>query len=227
VLLRDAMPEARVWVHPAGLPHLVDPSRLVRSAARIYGDHMNDLWGEVAPVPRDRVIALADSARLRLAGHEVEILFTPGHAAHHVAARHLATGAVFTGDVAGVRAPGTALVSPPTVPPEFDLSAWEASIARLVVLEPPLILLGHFGPFSDVRGHFDTLRRRLREWTALVRAGLAAGRSVEDMGADLHDRDAAMPGATDAAMRQVDLTAGYAMSVAGIARYLEQQQKSA
>src|SRR5207248_3940560 len=103
ILLRDDLPHARVLVHPVGLPHLVDPGRLLRSAARLYGTRMDELWGEVAPVPAERVAELEDGARLRLAGHELAVLFTPGHATHHAAVRHLASGAVFTGDVAGVR----------------------------------------------------------------------------------------------------------------------------
>src|SRR5437660_7293 len=84
VLLRDDLPHARVLAHPVGLPHLVDPGRLLRSAARLYGTRMDELWGEVAPVPAERVAALEDGARLRLAGHELAVLFTPGHATHHV-----------------------------------------------------------------------------------------------------------------------------------------------
>src|SRR5437763_7795138 len=147
-LVRDDLAHARVLVHPAGLPHLVDPGRLVRSAARLYGARMDELWGEVAPVPAERVAELEDGARLRLAGHELEVLFTPGHATHHAAVRHLASGAVFAGDVAGVRVPGAGVIHPPTVPPEFDRPGWELSIDRLLSLAPPLLLLAHFGSYT-------------------------------------------------------------------------------
>lgn len=220
VLLRDAMPQAHVLVHPMGLPHLVDPSRLLRSAARLYGERMDELWGEVAPVPAERAAALDDHARLRLAGHEVEIHFTPGHAAHHAAVRHLATGAIFCGDAAGVRVPGAAIINPPTVPPEFDLVAWQASIERLLSLDPTLLLLGHYGPSPDPRAHLAELRQRLEEWTDAVRTGLAEGRSVEEIGRALQARDAARPDTTAAGVRQLDLVAGYVISAGGIARYL-------
>ena len=225
-LLRDDLPGARVLVHPAGLPHLVDPGKLLRSAARLYGERMEELWGEVTPLPTERVAALEDGARLRLAGHDLEVLFTPGHATHHVAVRHLASGAVFTGDVAGVRVPGAAVIHPPTVPPEFDPAAWEQSIDRLLSLDPPLLLLAHFGPYTDAHAHLEELRRCLREWTDVVRAGLAAGRTPEEMGTALRQRDATRPGTSPEGVHRLDLVAGHGMSVAGIARYLSRQQSA-
>ncbi len=226
VLLRDDLPHARVLVHPVGRPHLIDPSKLARSAARLYGERMDELWGEIAPAPAERVVALEDGARLRLAGHELEVLFTPGHAAHHAAVRHAATGAVFTGDVAGVRVPGSEAINAPTVPPEFDPEAWEASIDRVLAREPSLLLLGHFGPHADARTHLETLPRRLREWTAFVRAGLAAGRTIEAMGEELRRRDATAAGTSAEGARRLDLAAGYTISVAGIARYLQKRTES-
>ena len=223
VLLRDDMPDAHVYVHPLGLPHLVDPSRLLRSATRLYGEMMGALWGEVAPIPAGRVSALEDGGRLRLAGHAVEALFTPGHAAHHVAVRHLDSGAVFTGDVAGVRVPGADAINPPAVPPEFDLEAWEQSINRLLALQPSALLLAHFGRYPDARAHLETLRGRLHAWTSFVRAGLAAGRPAEEMAAELRARDEDEPGATPAGLTSLNLIAGYGPSVAGITRYLQKR----
>lgn len=221
VLLRDDLPEARVLVHPLGRPHLIDPSKLIRSATRLYGERMGELWGEIAPAPASRVVELTDGARLRLAGHDLEVLFTPGHAAHHVAVRHLATNAVFSGDVAGVRVPGADVINPPTVPPEFDLEAWNVSIGRLLVLEPSLLLVGHYGPHSDTAAHLRELRRRLRAWTDFVREGLAAGRAPVDLGAELQQRDAEAPGTSAEGAARLELAAGYGISAAGIARYLE------
>ncbi len=223
VLLRDAAPQARVHVHPVGLPHLVDPSKLLRSASRLYGDAMDTLWGEVAPIPEERVVALEDNARIRLAGHEVEILFTPGHAAHHVAIRHLSTGAVFVGDAAGVRVPGAGIINPPTVPPEFDLDAWEVTIDRILSVDPTVLLLVHYGRYDDGRAHLEELRRRLRAWTAFVRDGLAAGRTTQEMGQELQHRDTTTPGVDEEGAGRLSLIAGYGISVAGIARYLEKR----
>jgi len=222
-LLRDEMPDAHVWVHPVGLPHLVDPSRLVRSATRLYGEMMETLWGEVTPVPSSRAIALEDGGRLELAGHAVETLFTPGHAAHHVAVRHLATDAVFTGDVAGVRVPGADVINPPAVPPEFDPEAWTRSIDRLLALEPSALLLAHFGLHGDAQTHLRGLRERLSAWTTFVREGRAAGRPPEELAAELRARDEDTRGTTPEGMAQLDLVAGYGPSIGGITRYLEKR----
>ncbi|SRR5579883_248232 len=220
VLLRDAMPGARVHVHPVGLQHLVDPSRLVRSATRLYGDMMETLWGEVAPIPANRVVGLEDGSRLTVAGHDLEVLYTPGHASHHLALHHRASGAIFSGDAAGVHVPGHDIVNPPTVPPEFDPVAWEMSMDRMLALNPTRLLLGHFGPVENPRAHLDELRRRMRAWTSLVEQGLREGRSPDEMAADLRSRDAAALGAHSEALQQLELMAGYDAGVAGIIRYL-------
>jgi glyoxylase-like metal-dependent hydrolase (beta-lactamase superfamily II) len=221
VLLREAMPRARVHVHPVGLPHLVDPSRLVRSATRLYGDMMATLWGEVAPIPADRVASLEDGSSLTVAGHELEVLYTPGHASHHLSLYHRQSGAIFSGDAAGVHVPGHDIVNPPTVPPEFDPVAWELSMDRMLALNPSRLLLGHFGLVDDPRAHLDELRRRMRAWTALVEQGLREGRDQEEMAAELRSRDAAVLGAQSQVLQQLELMAGYEAGVAGIARYLE------
>jgi len=223
VLLRDEMPRASVYVHPVGLPHLVDPTRLLRSATRLYGDMMDTLWGEVAPIPPEKVTALEDGQTLRLAGHAVKALFSPGHAAHHVAVRHLDSNAIFTGDVAGVRVPDADVINPPAVPPEFDLEAWERSIDRLLALQPSALLLTHFGRHPDARAHLESLRERLDAWTDLVRESLATGRPPEDLAAELRTRDEGAPGTTAEGMAQLNLIAGYGMSVAGITRYLQKR----
>lgn len=223
VLLRDAMPRARVLVHPVGLPHLIDPARLLRSATRLYGEMMDTLWGEVVPVPAERVVALADNETLRLAGHEVEVLFTPGHASHHVAVRHRPTNAVFAGDVAGVRVPGADVINPPAVPPEFDLELWEASIDRLLRLEPSALLPTHFGYHGDARPHLIALRERLYAWVDAVREGVDAHRPPEEIARELQVSDAGAPGTTREGMAQLDLIARYGLCVAGITRYLQKR----
>lgn len=221
--VRDHAPRAHVWVHPLGLPHLVDPSKLIRSATRLYGETMDVLWGEIAPLAEAQVTALDDGQRLTLAGHELEVLFTPGHAAHHVALRHIQSNAIFAGDVAGVRVPGAAPINPPTVPPEFDLDLWVESIDRLLAFKPYALLLIHFGVYYDAEAHLHELKRRLHEWTNLVRDGLEAGRTPAELGAELQRRDAAAPGNEAEGIRRLDLIAGYAINASGIQRYLDKK----
>src|SRR5215211_455657 len=155
-LARDN-PELTVYVHPFGAPHMIDPSKLISSASRIYGDQMEPLWGEVAPIPENRVRPLVDGERIDVAGRELLVRFTPGHASHHVVYYDAENGGAFTGDVCGVRMPGTGYTCPPTPPPDLDPAAWAESIATLRELGARRWYLTHFGPFDDAAAHLDQL----------------------------------------------------------------------
>jgi glyoxylase-like metal-dependent hydrolase (beta-lactamase superfamily II) len=168
-------PAVEVYVHERGAPHVVNPARLVRSAAQVYGDRMERLWGEVAPVPSSNVRRLAGGERLEVAGRPVEVAYTPGHAMHHVSYLDAETGTAFTGDVGGMCIGRLRLVVPPTPPPDIDVELWEASVARIRAWGPSRLFLTHFG-FVDAPGpHLDELLTRLRRVAALVRQSLALG----------------------------------------------------
>ena len=144
-VLARRFPGLQIHVHEAGAPHLIDPERLIESAGRLYGDDMERLWGEIAPVPADRVHALAG-------GEEVEglrVVYAPGHARHHVVYVSEATGDAFVGDVAGVRVPPSQLTIAPTPPPEIDVEAWLESLNRLRAARPRRLCLTHFGAADD------------------------------------------------------------------------------
>ncbi|GBD21592.1 Hydroxyacylglutathione hydrolase GloC [bacterium HR28] len=173
--LLQRFPRARVFVHPVGAPHLVDPSRLWASAARIYGDRMEQLWGEVRPCPKDRVVVLEDGETISLGDRQLLALATPGHASHHHAYLDTATGYVFAGDVAGIRIGGLPFVFPPTPPPDIDLGLWRRSIERLRALRPTRLCLGHFGTVHDCDWHFDDLLARLFLWAGWIGAQLELG----------------------------------------------------
>lgn len=189
LLLRDHLPRARVYVHAAGAPHLADPSRLLASAARIYGERMEALWGPMLPVPAERLAVLEDGASLRAAGQEVRALETPGHATHHLAFHLPASGALFTGDVAGIRLEGAAYVRPPTPPPEFHPPRWHASVAKLRDARPSRLLLTHFGGYDDPARHLDELDRRLADWTRWAAAEVARGAGPAELAAALRERE--------------------------------------
>jgi glyoxylase-like metal-dependent hydrolase (beta-lactamase superfamily II) len=163
-------PSIKVYVHAVGAPHMVDPSRLLASASKLYGDDMERLWGEVLPVPAGNVHPLGGGERIVVAGREVRVAYTPGHATHHVSYLDEASGVAFVGDTLGIRRPPDPYVMPPAPPPDIDLEAWKASVQRILAWNPSLIFLTHFGPFEDTRTHADELLARLAEWTALVRA---------------------------------------------------------
>lgn len=168
---------ARVYVEERGAPHLLDPSRLLASASRIYGDLLKTLWGEVRPIPKEQLQVVKDGERVRIGEVELEALYTPGHAVHHHAYR--LGDLVFTGDVAGVRVGGPVL--PPTPPPDIHLKTWKASLDRLRALRPRALYLTHFGVYEDVEAHLEALERTLFAWADWVRLRLKEGLSEEEM----------------------------------------------
>jgi glyoxylase-like metal-dependent hydrolase (beta-lactamase superfamily II) len=151
--LARRFPGLRVYVHSAGAPHVIDPTRLLESARRLYGERMEELWGEVAGVPAERVTALEGGEEAE--GLSVE--HAPGHARHHVVYLNPDTGDAFTGDVAGVRVPPGELVVAPTPPPEIDVDAWLASLARLRELRPRRICMTHFGAADDPQAQIEAV----------------------------------------------------------------------
>jgi glyoxylase-like metal-dependent hydrolase (beta-lactamase superfamily II) len=156
-LLADRFPDLEVWVHEIGAPHLIDPSRLIASAARLYGDQMDALWGEMRPVPADRVRDLRGGEQLG----SLEVAYTPGHASHHVSYWHEQSRTAFTGDVTGVRITPADYVLAPTPPPDVDVDAWLDSLRLLRQWQPEHLAITHFGSFDDVATHLDAIQRSL------------------------------------------------------------------
>ena len=168
-LLRLA-PHARCYVHTNGARHLIDPSKLLRSAVRIFGDQMDSLWGEVVPAAENQIVPVEDGDTIRIGGHDLQVVYTPGHASHHIALHDSSRKAVFVGDVAGVRLPGSNHVRPPTPPPDIDPALCHESVARLRVLDVDTLLLTHYGSHSgDVGRHLDQLLERLDRWVEMIR----------------------------------------------------------
>jgi glyoxylase-like metal-dependent hydrolase (beta-lactamase superfamily II) len=164
-------PHVRVYVHERGAKHLIDPTRLLDSATRVYGDQMDRLWGEFAAVPADRVTSLVGGERVEAAGRVFEVAYTPGHASHHVSYFDSSSGVAFVGDTAGVRVDG-GYVLPPTPPPDIDLEAWAVSIDRILAWSPATLFLTHFGPAQDVLDHCASFADNLERGAAQVRASL-------------------------------------------------------
>src|SRR4051794_34835839 len=177
VLVRR-FPDAEVWVHERGAPHVIDPSKLVASATRLYGDDMDRLWGEIVPVPEANLRVLEGGEVID--GYRVE--YTPGHASHHVAYLHEATGTALTGDVAGVRIASGPVIAP-TPPPDIDIEAWHRSIDIVAAWKPDRLALTHFGSFTDVEDHLERLHAEL---DASVR--LAAETDMDGYAAHMAER---------------------------------------
>jgi glyoxylase-like metal-dependent hydrolase (beta-lactamase superfamily II) len=157
-------PDVEVWVHERGAPHLVDPSRLLASATRLYGDEFERLWGQVIPIP-------ATNLRVLSGGETIgpwRVEYTPGHASHHVSYLHEPTGTAFVGDVGGVRIEGGPII-PPTPPPDIDLELWHESLDTVAGWQPERLAITHFGSYEDVDHHIATMHEALDRWGALAR----------------------------------------------------------
>jgi glyoxylase-like metal-dependent hydrolase (beta-lactamase superfamily II) len=204
VLVREH-PGLQVWVSEIGAPHLVDPSRLERSARRLYGDAFDDLWGELAPVPEENV-RLADR---RAAG--LEVFPAPGHASHHVC--YFDGSTLYAGDAAGVRIQPRSSVLPPTPPPEFDLEAWHRTLEQIERRAPERLALIHFGVAEDVSRHLAELRERLDTWARRVEEGVSEHEFADAARADVTPEDA---GHYERAMP-------FWQSYAGLTRYWEKR----
>jgi glyoxylase-like metal-dependent hydrolase (beta-lactamase superfamily II) len=166
VLVRR-FPHLKVYVHERGAPHLIDPSKLLKSAGRLYGDDMDRLWGEVVPVPEENVTVLSGGE----VAEGLRVEYTPGHASHHVCYFDPESGEAYTGDVAGVRTPPSEFVLPPTPPPEIDIEKWLDSIDLVADWGPTALCLTHAGRFDDVERHLDAMRDHLRLHAEITASG--------------------------------------------------------
>ena len=168
-----------VYVHRVGAHHVVDPSRLLVSARRLYGAQMDALWGEVRPVAEEQVHVVEDGDTLTLGTRQVRVLYTPGHATHHVSYLDEGSGTAFVGDTAGQRTTGVDYVLPVAPPPDVDLEAWIDSLEKLRRSEPERLFCTHCGPHDDPAAHLDQMEERLRVWGDDVRASLQTGEDDE------------------------------------------------
>ncbi len=227
--LAELLPNATFYVHEVGRPHLVDPSKLVKSATRIYGDRMEELWGEVRPVQEDRIVVLGDGGEAEAAGGVLRAYDTPGHAYHHLAYLDPESGAMFAGDVAGIRLPGQSYVRPPTPPPEVDVDAWLKSSEAIRQVGPESIWPTHFGDYGDVERHLSELEQRLQDWLLFIEGRMDEGADRDEISEELGTKgDAEMlaEGAEPEDSEHYDLAGNYEMLTAGIMRYVERRRKS-
>jgi glyoxylase-like metal-dependent hydrolase (beta-lactamase superfamily II) len=206
-------PRLLVHVSEIGAPHLVDPSRLERSARRLYGETFDRLWGPLEPVPEENVRAVGERVL------DLEAFPTPGHASHHVS--FLAPdGSCFTGDAAGVRIPPGSYVAPVAPPPDIDVEAWERTIDALEERRPEHLLLAHFGAVDDPGRHLSALRSALRAWAERARDG-----SEEEFVAAAK---AEVASAADRATADLFEQAGpFWQSYAGLRRYWDKKAEAA
>ena len=222
--LANAFPNATVVVHERGARHLVDPSKLVASARRVFGPAMDRLFGELLPTDASRVVALGDVGTIDLGdGRMMEAFHAPGHASHHVGLIDTYTGDLYTGDAAGVYVPDTADVRPATPPPDFDLDLAIASIEKMRIAAPTRLLFSHFGPVDEVQSTLDRSVEELRLWVEIVREAYDAQLDLDHAVAMVKERTAERYAAFNAdpdRIEKFEELSSVAANVSGIQRWL-------
>ncbi len=210
---------AKIYVHPIGYPHLLDPSRLYHSAKRIYGDMMEKLWGLMKVIPEDQLIMVEDHATITVGDQTFKAWYTPGHAPHHIVWQM--GEVVFAGDIAGCSMNNGPVV-PPCPPPDINLEAWYASIDLVLGLAPKEIYLAHFGKVMAVEKHFASLKQALKDWGQWIKPHWEAGKTPKEV-APLFQAYVAQQmrdfGLNEEEIGQYETANPSWMSVAGLMRY--------
>ena len=228
--IAERFPTARVAVHEVGAPHLADPAKLWSSAARIYGERMNELWGGIDPIDPERITALTGGDEIDLGDRKLTAHDTPGHARHHHTYVDDATGIAFTGDAMGVRLADVGVVRPATPPPEFDLEDAIASIEKIRALGANELWLTHFGsqkPQSQDEV-CDEAVAALRSWAEWVKDARASTDDLDQIAAQVQKRAEEDLGGrlTPDAIDRMEQTTSYWMNTWGYVRYLDRKAKA-
>ncbi len=217
--LTDALPRAEFFAHAAGVPHLVDPTKLVASARRAWGAAMDRLWGPVVAVPAARIHSLVGGERFPVHGGEIVAVATPGHAKHHVAFFDTATRGLYTGDAAGVRLERSSRLRPAIPPPDLDLDLLFGSVEAMRALDPSAVLLSHFGPTPDGARDLAQYRTVVERWRDAAIAAAREQPTVEHIADALRRLDAAPTPARPE--DRESLVSGYELAAMGLLRYFE------
>jgi glyoxylase-like metal-dependent hydrolase (beta-lactamase superfamily II) len=219
--LTDALPNATFHAHELGVPHLVDPSRLVASARRAWGPAADPLWGPIVPVAPTRIHPLHGGEIFPLVSGSLRVLATPGHARHHLAFYDDRIRAVFTGDGAGVRLEGSTHLRPAVPPPDLDLELLFSSLEAMRHLDPRLVLFSHFGPSPDGPTDLARYRAIVEDWRDVALGAARERPEVAFLAARLQEHDRITTGLPETAPDRESLVSGYELAAAGFLRYFE------
>jgi glyoxylase-like metal-dependent hydrolase (beta-lactamase superfamily II) len=219
----ERVPGIRVYVHERGAPHMVDPSKLLASATRLYGDQMDAVWGAFQPVPASQVMALSGGERLELGGTSIRVAYTPGHAKHHVSYLDERSGMAYVGDTGGLRI-GDYLLAP-TPPPDIDVEAWQESLNLIDGWRPVSLFLTHFGLVTPARAHLAQFRHTLTRQVELVRQLREAGGPEDEQIRTFVERlrADARKGLSEREAHAAELAAPFDQLWQGLARYWQKK----
>jgi glyoxylase-like metal-dependent hydrolase (beta-lactamase superfamily II) len=222
-------PGIAVYVHKLGAPHLIDPSKLLASAGRLWGDDLPRLFGNTLPVPQENLQILEGGETLMLGGRKLDVVYTPGHASHHVSYFDDVDGMAYVGDTAGIRIDNGPYVMPATPPPDIDLAIWEDSFAAILGRRPAKLFLTHFGVAENPAEQIAEFRERLYLWARIaedvIRSATSESQAVESFIAAAKAEIAQH--LSQAGVGQYAFTAGIDLSFLGLARYLRKRAQNA
>jgi len=226
-LVRDN-PRIAVYVHQLGAQHMIDPSKLLASAARLWPDTLHQLFGETLAVPKENLRILEGGERLTLGTRKLEVAYTPGHASHHVSYFDAAEGVAFVGDTTGIRINNAPYILPATPPPDISLEIWEDSFATILGRRPLRLFLTHFGYADNPAEHIAEFRQRLHRWAELadecLRSAASEAEAKEGFVARARAEMQSLLGLEEAEHHA--FTAGLDLSFLGLARYLRKRAEA-
>ncbi len=214
-----AFPRATVYVHPKGARHLVDPTRLVDSAARVYGPLLDSLYGRLDPTPEERIHVLEDGEAIPVSSNRSLIAVdSPGHAKHHVALHDTLSGVLFAGDAVGVKLPDAGVLRPSTPPPDFDLVSALTSLERFAERRPTGLALAHYGLLADPLDVLDEAGGTLRKWAEVAESAFRNGQDIAAALAAEFESD--FDGVPEVHREKLEVMNGVHSNAAGLLRWL-------
>jgi glyoxylase-like metal-dependent hydrolase (beta-lactamase superfamily II) len=222
--IAERFPSATVWVHERGARHLSDPSRLWSSAAQVYGgeDALTEMFGPMAPIEAGRIRSVAEGDRIDLGGRSLDVMYTPGHASHHVSLVDSESGALFTGDALGIHFPDVRVLRPATPPPDIDVELAVDSIERIRARAESALMFSHFGPVREVDELCGIAADRIRVWAGIVREAMEETDDLDRIAEILAARTAPEfdeAGATPEARERYEVLSSTRNNAAGLVRY--------
>ena len=220
-------PKLAVFVHSFGAIHMADPSKLLASAGRLYGTEMDRLYGSVLPVAKENLRELEGGENVKIGNRNFEILYTPGHASHHLTFWDAHNGIAFVGDVGGITVEGDTFIMPATPPPDIDLELWNKSLDTISALRPEKLFLTHFGYQHDPDAHIARYREKLANWSGMVKSLLENGKTEEAAAQEFVNAVAAETKNAVVFMSEADhyiFNGGLYLSWLGLLRYTRKKQ---
>lgn len=179
--LASKFPQAKVIVHPIGARHLINPERLIASTKLSFGEEFEQIYGYILPITQEQIYIPKDGEMLSLRGRELQILYSPGHAPHHISIFDLKTGGLFSGEALGVPLPGTSFSIPYASPPGFDLELYLQTIDKLKALSPKLIFYSHNGIGKTPQALINSVIENTKKFGEIILEGLKVGEDARQI----------------------------------------------